>query len=202
MVAEAAAGARMVCLGVVTAPHGVRGAVRIRPFTARPEDLVAYGHLYDASGQRSFVIRLEGRIRAALIARIDGVDDRAAAERLRGLELFVPRQVLPEPDPEEYYHADLIGLMAETVAEDGSGRTDAMLGPVTAVEEYGAGPVLEIAGSDGPLLVPFTRAVIPWIDVAAGRIGVNAIPGLLAPTGAGSNEDLACSSSPLPADHE
>lgn len=201
MVAEAAASERMVCLGVVTAPHGVRGAVRIRSFTARPEDLVAYGHLYDASGQRPFVIRLEGHVRAALIARIDGIDDRTAAETVRGLKLYVPRQVLPEPDADEYYHADLIGLMAETVAEDGSGRTGAVLGPVTAVEDYGAGPVLEIAAADGPLPVPFTRAVVPWVDLAAGRIGVSAIPGLLAPTGDESKVDLADSVAPLPADH-
>lgn len=187
----AAADERMVCLGVVTAPHGVRGEVRIRSFTARPEDLVAYGDLYDASGQRRFAVDLRGSVRGALVARIAGIDDRTAAERLRGLELYVPRRVLPEPDPDEFYHADLIGLRAEIVAGPESGLPhDAapglVLGGVIAVDDYGAGPVLEIAVAEGPpLMVPFTTAVVPWVDLDGGRIGIVAVPGLLGGSGTG-----------------
>lgn len=170
---------RMVCLGIVTAPHGVRGDVRVRTFTALPDDLVAYGDLRDEGNEREFEIRLGGRVRGSVIARITGVENRDAAERLRGLKLCVPRSALPEPGPEEYYHDDLIGLGAEVVDEAGNtGGT--MLGRVSAVEDFGAGPVLEIAVASGPpVMVPFTRAVVPWVDLDVGRIGVAAIPGLL-----------------------
>lgn len=169
----------MVCLGIVTAAHGVRGEVRIRTFTAQPEDLVAYGELCDERGEQPLVVQPTGRVRGSVTARIRGVADRNAAERLRGRKLCVRRSALPEPEPDEYYHADLIGLRAELI--DGSGRSEPVpLGSVTAVDDFGAGPVLEIAVAGGPpAMVPFTRAVVPWIDVNAGRIGIVAIPGLL-----------------------
>lgn len=178
---------KMVCLGTVTAPHGVRGEVRIRTFTAQAEDLVAYGDLYDERGERRFEVRPVGSVRGAIIARILGIADRDAAERLRGLNLCVPRTALPDPELEEYYHVDLLGLRAELVSdgdspEDGARAVPAcaILGAVTAIDDFGAGPVLEIAVADGPpLLVPFTRTVVPWVDVDAGRIGIAAIPGLL-----------------------
>jgi 16S rRNA processing protein RimM len=168
----------MVCLGVVTGPHGVRGDVRIRSYTARPEDVVAYGDLYDEVGERYFRARFRGVVRGAVVARFEGVDDRDAAERLRGLKLYVPRAALPATDAEEYYHADLVGLRAELIGgEDGAPRP---LGLVSAVEDFGAGPVLEIAiEGKPPVMVPFTRAVVPAVDLAAGRIAVANIPGLL-----------------------
>ncbi len=175
--------ARMVCLGIVTAAHGVRGEVRIHTFTDRPEGLVAYGDLYDESGTRRFAVCPGGSVRGAVIARIGGVDDRNAAERLRGCKLCVPRSALPETDPDEYYHTDLVGLRAEVVnGADGLERSP--LGAVTAVDDFGAGPVLEIAVAGGPpVMVPFTRAVVPWVDLEAGRIGIAAIPGLLGGSG-------------------
>jgi 16S rRNA processing protein RimM len=169
---------RMVCLGIVSAPHGVRGEVKIRSFTERPEDVVAYGELYDENGARSFRAQRRGMVGGAVVVRFDGVDDRDAADRLRGLRLHVPRDRLPPAADDEYYHADLIGLRADLLAEDGG--TDQPLGTVCAVEDFGAGPVLEIA-VDGkpPVMVPFTREVVPVVDLGGGRVAIAAIPGLL-----------------------
>lgn len=169
----------MVCLGIVTAPHGVRGEVRIRSFTARPEDVVAYGDLYDEAGGRRFRVRFRGMVRGAVVASIEGVDDRDAAERLRGSRLHVPRAALPATDADEYYHADLVGLRADLIT--GEEEAPRPLGLVSRVEDFGAGPVLEIAiEGKPPVIVPFTRAVVPVVDLAAGRIAVADIPGLLA----------------------
>ncbi len=173
----------MVCLGVVTAPHGVRGEVRIRSFTARPEDVVAYGELCDEAGDRRFRARCRGVVRGAVVAKIDGVDDRDAAERLRGVGLHVARAMLPTTGDDEYYHADLIGLRAELIAAED--EAPQALGVVSAVEDFGAGPVLEIArGGKPPVMVPFTREVVPIVDLAAGRIGIAGVPGLLSDAGA------------------
>jgi 16S rRNA processing protein RimM len=168
----------MICLGVVTAPHGVRGEVKIRSFTERPEDVAAYGELCDESGDRRFSVRCRGMVKGSVVAKLDGVDDRDAAERLRGLRLHVPRERLPATGADEYYHADLIGLRADVVAAEGEAYQP--LGVVCAVEDFGAGPVLEIAvGGKPPVMVPFTREVVPVVDLAEGRIGIAAIPGLL-----------------------
>jgi 16S rRNA processing protein RimM len=169
----------MVCLGIVTGPHGVRGEVKIRSFTERPEDVVAYGDLYDEAGDRRFRARCRGAVRGAVVATIEGVEDRDAAERLRGMALHVPREMLPALDPEEFYHVDLIGLRAELIA--GEDEASQPLGMVRAVEDFGAGTVLEIAVEGRPpVMVPFTRAAVPVVDLAAGCIGITAIPGLLA----------------------
>lgn len=168
----------MVCLGIVTAPHGVRGEVRIRSFTERPEDVVAYGELCDELGGRLFRARCRGVVRGAVVAVFEGVEDRDTADRLRGLRLYVPRDRLPPAKDDEYYHADLIGLRAELLAEHGGEARP--LGVVSAVDDFGAGPVLEIAiEGKPPVMVPFTREVVPVVDLAEGRVAVAAVPGLL-----------------------
>ncbi len=155
-------GAGLVCLGEVTGPHGVKGALRVKSFAAVPADLVAYGPLCDASGRRRFALTLIGESRGALIARIEGVDDRDAAERLRGVRLHVPRQALPTPEPDSYYHADLIGLRVV----DKAGQA---VGTVRAVLDLPGGAVIEIAKNDaGELLLTFTDATVPTVDVEAG----------------------------------
>src|SRR4051812_34261754 len=98
---------KRVCVGVVTGAHGVRGAVRLKSFTAEPEDVAAYGPLQDERGERHFALRLVGSAKGVLIAAISGIDDRDRAEALRGLRLYLPRSALPPPEEEEYYHADL-----------------------------------------------------------------------------------------------
>ena len=150
-----------ILMGVIGRPHGVRGLVRV---TSYAEDLTALGPLADARGRR-FVLRWRGEGVAEVAQMIDGaevkVSDRSAAEALTNTRLFVDRASLPEPEADEFYLADLIGL----AAFDASG---ARLGIVDAVHDYGAGASLEI----GFLLIPFTRAAVPAIDLAAGRVTV------------------------------
>lgn len=155
-----------LCVGVIVGAHGVRGDVRIKSFTAEPGGLTAYGPLSDSAGRRRFRVSILGEARGALRARIDGVDDRDAAEALAGVELYVDREALPEPEEEEYYHSDLIGLRAEL--EDGT-----PFGSVRALHDFGAGDVIEIAlASGGTAVLPFTREAVPVVDPAAGRIVV------------------------------
>ena len=166
---------KRVCVGVVGAAHGVRGAVRIKSFTANPEDIARYGPLEDESGERHLTLRLIGAAKGVLIAQLSGVDDRNRAEALRGLRLYLPRAALPPPDEEEYYHADLIGL--DAVLTDGT-----PVGEVRAVHDFGAGDTLEIARPEGPpAMVPFTKTVVPEVDLTAGRLVLDPPPGLLDP---------------------
>jgi 16S rRNA processing protein RimM len=167
---------RRLCVGIVTGAHGVRGAVRLKSFTAEPESIAAYGPLEDEKGERRFALRLVGSAKGVLIAVIPGIDDRDRAEALRGLRLYLRRSALPPPDEDEYYHADLIGL-AVTLA-DGTA-----LGTVRAVHDLGAGDTLEVERLAGPpVMVPFTRAVVPVVDLDAGRLFIDPPPGLLEPT--------------------
>jgi len=151
-------------MGVIGRPHGVRGLVRV---TSYADDLTGYRPLSDDKG-RGFVLRWRGEGIAEISELIDGgevkVADRTAAERLVNVRLYVDRAQLPEPEDDEYYLADLIGL----AAFDAGGAT---LGRITAVHDYGAGASLEIAGETSAI-VPFTRACVPAVDVAAGRVTV------------------------------
>jgi 16S rRNA processing protein RimM len=168
--------AERVCLGVIVGAHGVRGAVRIKSFTAEPKDIAHYGALEDEDGERRFRLHIAGSATGVVIARITGIANRNQAEELRGLRLYLPRAALPPAGEEEYYHADLIGLAAVLV--DGT-----PLGLVRAVHDFGAGDTLDIARPDGrqPVMVPFTRAIVPVVDVANGRLVIDPPPGLLAP---------------------
>lgn len=170
---EGATSPRRVCVGVVTGAHGVRGAVRIKSFTAEPKDVAAYGPVEDETGRRRFTIELIGAAKGVMLAKLSDTADRDAAEALRGLRLYLPREALPPPDEDEYYHADLIGL--DALLRDGT-----VLGQVRSVHDFGAGDTLEIARAEGqPVMVPFTRAVVPDVDLAAGRLVIDPPPGLL-----------------------
>src|ERR1700746_3436241 len=126
---------KRVLMGVITGAHGVRGLVRVKSFTAEPADLAAYGPLEDGTGERRFALELAGSVKGVLLARVPGVADRDAAERLKGTRLYLPRAALPAPGAEEYYHADLIAL--RVVLKDGS-----VFGAVKAVHDFGAGDSL------------------------------------------------------------
>jgi 16S rRNA processing protein RimM len=161
-----------ICLGVIVGVKGVRGEVRIKPFTESPEDVAAYGPLTSADG-RDFKVSVVGFHQGVVIARLKGVEDRNAAEALKGVELFVERAKLPAPEDGSFYFADLIGLAVEL--SDG-----AALGKVVAVDNFGGGDVVEIAGTDGKtIMIPFTPAVVAKVDMAGGKMTINAIPGLL-----------------------
>jgi 16S rRNA processing protein RimM len=168
---------RRICVGVVTGPQGVQGAVRIKSFTQVPEDVAAYGPLEDETGRRQFDLHLCGVAKGVLIARLPGIENRDQAEALRGLSLYLPRSALPQPEAEEFYHADLIGL--DAVLGDGT-----WVGRVRAIYDFGAGDTLELA-RDGapPVLVPFTRAVVPIVAPAEGRVVLDPPPGLLGDDG-------------------
>lgn len=160
-------------MGVITGAHGVRGEVRVKSFTGEPAAIAAYGPLEDERGARRFNLALCGTVRGMLIARLEGVADRNAAERLKGTQLYLRRAALPPPAEEEYYHADLIGLAVELT----NGGT---LGRVRAVHDFGAGDSLEVEKPDGKVVVvPFTETVVPVVDIAGGRLVVDPPEGLL-----------------------
>lgn len=163
--ADKAGSVDKVCLAAVAGAHGVRGLVRLKTFTERPEDVAAYGALSDEAGTRSFRLTLKGWAKDLPVVAIAGVNDRNAAQALRGTRLYVARAALPPPDEEEaYYHADLLGL----AVEDMDGRP---LGRVRAIYDFGAGDLLEVAGPDGRVRVlPFTKAVVPVVDLDGGRL--------------------------------
>jgi 16S rRNA processing protein RimM len=161
-------------LGHIGAAHGIRGEVVLQSYTAEPADITSYGPLSDETGRRTFVVESVRSSGKGLIARIAGVTDRDAAEALRGTRLYVDRAQLPEVAEDEYYHEDLIGLAA--VLETGE-----PFGKVVAVQNFGAGDLIEIApvGSSQTVLVPFTRACVPEVDIAAGCVVVTPPEGLI-----------------------
>jgi 16S rRNA processing protein RimM len=159
------AGKARVLVGVIAAAHGVRGLVRVKSFTADPKSVAAYGELSDELGQRRFRLTLQGQAKeGVVVAKIEGVADRDAAEALKGTKLYLPREALPEiAADDEFYQADLVGLRVE--ARDGR-----MLGRVKAVLNFGAGDVLEIEGEGTGLLLPFTKQAVPVVDLSAGKL--------------------------------
>lgn len=157
-----------LCLGAIAGAHGVRGLVKLKSFTERAEDIVAYGPLSDEAGERRYALSLAGKAKGVLLARIEGVADRDAAQALKGVRLYVERAALPAIDePETFYQADLIGLPVE----DREGRP---LGKVSAVHSFGGGEVLEVVAKGAKrgdsLLIPFTKAAVPLVDLEAGRL--------------------------------
>lgn len=165
-----------VLLGVVAAPHGVRGLVRIRSFTEDPMAIAAYGALSDETGQKRYRVEALSAVKGAVLARIEGVADRTAAEAVRGLRLYVERTALPATGEREWYEADLIGLAAV-------GRDGRDWGKVLAFHDFGAGRTMEVSGgsaSSSSVMLPFTDAVVPEIDVEGGKVLVDPPVGVLA----------------------
>ena len=154
-----------VCVGAIGGAFGVRGEVRLKSFCAQPEAIAAYAPLFTEDGSRSFTLRITRSIPNGFAARLSGIATREEADALRGTELFADRDRLPALPDDEFYHADLIGLC---VVDTGGNP----LGTVRAVFDHGAGDFLEVhaPGRRAPLLLPFTRAVVPTVDLAAGRI--------------------------------
>jgi len=158
--------AERVCVAQIGAPHGVHGEVRLWTFTADPMAVTHYGPLQSEDGKRAFEIDAVRPAKGHLVARLRGVDNRDAAERLTNVKLFVPRERLPQTEADEFYHADLIGLRAED--EDGN-----EIGAVIAVHNFGAGDILEVQPPEGgTMLLPFTEAAVPEVDIKGGRLVV------------------------------
>ena len=163
-------------MGVVAAPHGVRGLVRVKSFTRDPMAIGTYGPLSDETGKKTYRVEVLSAARGTVLARIDGVADRTAAEGLRGLRFYVERSALPDAGEREWYEADLIGLSA-------IGRDGRDWGKVTAFHDFGAGRTMEVSGgsaSRGSLMLPFTDEVVPEIDVEGGKVVVDPPAGVLA----------------------
>jgi 16S rRNA processing protein RimM len=156
--------ATSICVARIGAPHGVRGAVKLWIFTEDPLAVKRYGPLATKDGTRQFEVTHAREAKGHLVATLKGVATREEAERLNGLELYIAREKLPETDADEYYHADLIGLAAVNAA-------DAPIGRVIAIHNFGAGDIIEIAPQNGAtMLLPFTNAVVPTVDLAGGRV--------------------------------
>lgn len=158
---------KRILLGEITGVHGLRGEVLVRSFTSEPDAITSYGTLTDAEGNAPLALTvLRTTPKGALVARVAGVRDRDAAEALKGRKLYVARAALPAPAAEDdFYHADLVGLEAF----DTDGRR---IGEVVAVQNYGAGDLVELrlAGRKTTVLVPFTRAAVPRVDIGAGTM--------------------------------
>lgn len=170
----------LVFVGVVVGAHGIRGDVKVKSFTGEPEGVAAYGPVQTESGQRTLSLKVKGEAKGTVICAVKGVADRNAAEALKGTRLYLPRTALPpqELEEDEYYHADLVGLTVEMA--DGSG----VLGTVAAVYDFGAGDVLEISPVPGgvtakPVMAPFTKAVVPVVDVPGRRLVIDPPVGLI-----------------------
>jgi 16S rRNA processing protein RimM len=153
-----------ICVARIGAAHGVRGAVKLWTFTEDPVALKHYGPLSTKDGMRQFEVTHVREAKDHLVATLKGIATREDAERLNGIELYIARDKLPETGEDEYYHADLIGLAAVNAANEAIGR-------VIAIHNFGAGDIIEIAPASGPtLLLPFTNAVVPTVDLANRRV--------------------------------
>ncbi len=162
--------AQRICVAQIGAPHGVRGEVKFWPFTEDPSAVRDYGPLETEDGAKRFEIEAMRAAKDHLVVRLKGVNDRSAAERLTNTKLFVARERLPETEADdEFYHADLIGL----AVVDGEGKA---LGSVSAIHNFGAGDLVEVKPAQGntTVLLPFTEATVPVVDIAGRRIVVDA----------------------------
>lgn len=166
----------LIVLGRIVAAHGIRGEVAVKSFAAEPEDIAAYGPLDVVGSDRRIVIESLRSAKSGFIARLEGVRDRNAAEALKGAELAVARERLPQAGEEEYYHADLLGLEVRLT-------TGESIGAVRTIENYGAGDLLAVRleTSGREVLLPFNRAAVPVVDVAGGFLVVDPPEGLLEP---------------------
>jgi 16S rRNA processing protein RimM len=157
-----------ICIGAISGAFGVTGEVRLKSFCSTPSDIAAYGPLSSEDGSRQFRVTLTKLVTGGFGARIAGVTSREAAEALRGTSLFIDREKLPSLPDDEFYHADLIGLeVLDTGGES--------VGKVIAIHNHGAGDIVEISSTrhKSALLLPFTKAIVPNVDLSAGRLIVD-----------------------------
>ena len=180
-----------VCVARIGAPHGIRGEVRLHAFTDDPMAVAGYGALEAEDGSRRFAIDKLRPANGFLVARLAGIEDRNAAERLKNCRLFVPRSRLPAlADEDDFYHVDLIGLGVVD-------RAGNQLGTVAAMHNFGAGDLVEVKPRSGQTaLLPFTKAVVPVVDLAARHLVVDPPDGAFA---GAPGEGRTASTEPLPA---
>ncbi|MBL4739695.1 MAG: 16S rRNA processing protein RimM [Sneathiella sp.] len=158
-------------LGVISGVKGIKGEVKIKTFTGSPEDIVSYGPLENKAATVKYKLSFVGFSKGSPVVRIKGVSDRNQAEALKGTELYVDRDKLPEIESDdEFYHADLIDL--DAVFEDGT-----KYGKILRLHDFGAGDMLEIVpdgkSDKSAILVPFTTEMVPTVDIGAGQVVLN-----------------------------
>jgi len=163
----------LICVGAIAGSFGVHGEVRVKSFTATPEDIATYGPLSTEDSARQFTVTLTRPVKNGFAAQLSGIRTKEQADALRGTQLFAPRAALPGLSDDEYYHADLIGL---SVYDTGG----TLLGTVKSVQNHGATDLLELqgAGLKATVLLPFTVASVPTVDLASGRIVADPPDGL------------------------
>lgn len=156
----------MILVGRVAGSFGVRGEVRIATYTEEPMSLAAFKTLKRQDGSVALTIASARKAKEGVVCRCPGVETKEAADALRGLRLYVPRSALPEPDEDEFYLTDLVGLSVRHIA------TDVLLGRVKSVQNFGAGDILEITPDlGGPTwYLPFTRSAVPEVKIGQGLI--------------------------------
>lgn len=174
----------LIFVAQVGAAHGVRGEVKVTTFTADPMALAGYKILMRQDGSAALTIASARPTKGGIVARLKGVDDRNAAEALRGLKLYIHRDSLPPPEEDEFYLADLIGLTVETAAGE-------LLGKVKTVHDFGAGDLLEIQPRTGASWwLPFTREAVPEIRITDGKIIADPPAVIEADPNEGREEDI------------
>lgn len=163
----------LVCVGAIAGAYGVRGEVRLKSFTAEAEAIADYAPLLTEDGGTSYSVTLTRPIKNGLAARLSGVTTKEEADALRGTQLYVPRDRFPEPEDDEFYHADLVGLEVRD-----TGGT--LLGRIKSVQNHGATDLLEIHGPGlkATVLLPFTHEAVPTVDIAGGRVVADPPEGL------------------------
>ncbi|MBU9697108.1 ribosome maturation factor RimM [Rhodobacteraceae bacterium HSP-20] len=163
-----------VCVGAIAGSFGVQGEVRLKSFCSDPLAIADYGPLWTEDGSRSFDVRLtRSNVSGGVGVRLSGVATKEQADALKGVQLYADRDRLPSLPDDEFYHADLIGL---TVQDTGG----AVVGTIRAIYNHGAGDILEIfaPGRKSALLLPFTLANVPTVDLAAGKVVADLPEGL------------------------
>lgn len=163
-----AASESLTCVAIIVGAHGVHGAVKVKSFTQNPEDFSIYGPLLGEDGKIVFTPKNPRPINKAFTMRSPEITTREQAMALKGTQLFVPRKVLPEPEEDDFYYADLIGL--EVKSTDGK-----RIGTIRSVHDFGAGDMLEIqpgksSESQTSFFHPFTKAAVPKVDIKSGRV--------------------------------
>lgn len=164
----------MICVGVIAGSYGVRGELRIKSYCAVPEDIETYSPLWSEDGSRQYALAILHPIKNGFAARIPDVANKEEADAMRGITLFAERAQLPSLPDDEFYHADLIGL---EVYDTGC----VLLGRVKTVQNHGADDLLELqlAGTSATTFLPFTKAAVPTVDLASGRIVADPPEGIL-----------------------
>ena len=156
-----------ICVGVIVGSHGLQGSVKIKSFMVVSDDITAFGPLTDKNGERSFKLDLISSNKKGIVAKLSGITDRTASEELRGLELYLLRDLLPDLEEDEFYYSDLIGLLVENINGE-------IIGTVGMVDNYGAGEVLEVnLRGGGTEMYRVSSGVVPKIEIKNGRIVVN-----------------------------